>query len=99
MGISGGQDSTLAGRLAQLAAEELRAEGYEAKFYAVRLPYGTQRDEEDAQATLAFIKPDQTFVFNIEDPLTAFVKAYTNATGEPTSFLWLASQKGRDVNS
>ncbi|SDF46994.1 NAD(+) synthase [Sporomusa acidovorans] len=82
LGISGGQDSTLAGRLSQLAAEELRAEGYEAKFYAVRLPYGTQKDEEDAQAALAFIKPDQTFVFNIEDPIAAFVKAYTNATGE-----------------
>lgn len=82
LGISGGQDSTLAGRLSQLAAEELRVEGYEAKFYAIRLPYGTQKDEEDAQAALAFIKPDQTFVFNIKDPIAAFGKAYTNATGE-----------------
>lgn len=82
LGISGGQDSTLAGRLSQLAAEELRAEGYEAKFYAVRLPYGRQKDEEDAQAALAFIKPDQTFIFNIKDPIAAFVKAYTSATGE-----------------
>lgn len=82
LGISGGQDSTLAGRLSQLAAEELRAEGYEAKFYAVRLPYGTQKDEEDAQEALSFIKPDQTFVFNIKDPITAFIKTYTNATGE-----------------
>lgn len=81
LGISGGQDSTLAGRLSQLAAEELRVEGHEAKFYAVRLPYGTQKDEEDAQEALSFIKPDQTFIFNIEDPIAAFVKAYTNATG------------------
>lgn len=82
LGISGGQDSTLAGRLSQLAAEELRAEGYEAKFYAIRLPYGIQKDEEDAKEALAFINPDQTFIFNIEDPIAAFVKAYTNATSE-----------------
>lgn len=82
LGISGGQDSTLAGRLAQLAAEELRVEGYEAKFYAVRLPYGTQKDEADAQASLNFIKPDQTFVFNIEYPVATFVNAYINAAGE-----------------
>ncbi|KAB2494284.1 ammonia-dependent NAD(+) synthetase [Priestia endophytica] len=83
LGIRGGQDSTLAGRLSQLAAEELREEGYdEIKFLAVRLPYGTQKEEEDAQAALAFFKPDQTFVFNIKDPIVAFVKAYNNATGE-----------------
>ncbi|MCS0824860.1 ammonia-dependent NAD(+) synthetase [Cytobacillus firmus] len=82
LGISGGQDSTLAGRLSQLTAEELRAEGYEAKFYAVRLPYGTQKDEEDAQAALAFIKPDQTIAFNIEDPVVAFNKVFTNSMGE-----------------
>lgn len=82
LGISGGQDSTLAGRLSQLATEELRAEGFEAEFYAVRLPYGTQKDEGDALEALAFIKPDQTIVFNIEDPVVAFAKSYTNATGE-----------------
>ena len=51
MGISGGQDSTLAGRLAQLAVEEMRAEtGDDSyKFIAVRLPYGVQADEADAQ--------------------------------------------------
>jgi NAD+ synthase len=81
LGISGGQDSTLAGRLAQLAVEELREEGHEAKFYAIRLPYGTQKDEEDAKEALEFIKPDQVFIFNIKDPITAFIKAYINATG------------------
>ena len=82
LGISGGQDSTLAGRLAQLAVEELRQEGYEAKFYAVRLPYGTQRDEEDAKAALEFIKPDETFLFNIKESVIAFAKDYTKATSE-----------------
>ncbi|WP_420819052.1 ammonia-dependent NAD(+) synthetase [Paenibacillus nanensis] len=81
LGISGGQDSTLAGRLAQLAAEELRAEGYEAAFIAIRLPYGIQQDEEDAQASLAFIKPDESLTFNIQEPVNALAAAYADATG------------------
>ncbi|MEH7475409.1 NAD(+) synthase, partial [Priestia megaterium] len=51
LGISGGQDSSLAGRLAQIAVDELRKEEYEAKFVAVRLPHGTQHDEADAKAS------------------------------------------------
>ncbi|MFE1592000.1 ammonia-dependent NAD(+) synthetase [Nocardia sp. NPDC058705] len=65
LGISGGQDSALAGRLCQLAVEELRADGVEAKFLAVRLPYGVQADEHDAQIALNFIDPDRTVVVNI----------------------------------
>ena len=42
LGISGGQDSTLAGRLAQLAVEQRRADGNDATFVAVRLPHGVQ---------------------------------------------------------
>ena len=60
LGISGGIDSTLAGRMAQLAVEALRAQtgdgGY--RFIAVRLPYRVQHDEADAQAALAFICAD-----------------------------------------
>jgi len=40
LGVSGGQDSALAGRLCQLAAVELRADGANVTFVAVRLPYG-----------------------------------------------------------
>ena len=65
LGISGGQDSTLAGRLAQLAVEQLRKEGHQAKFIAVRLPYGNQKDEDDAKLALDFIHADQEFTFNI----------------------------------
>lgn len=65
LGISGGQDSTLAGRLCQLAAEELRAEGHEATFVAARLPYGVQADEHDAQAALEFIRPDRSIAVNV----------------------------------
>jgi NAD+ synthase len=66
LGISGGQDSTLAGRLCQLASEELRAAGHAATFVAVRLPYGIQADEHDAQIALAFIRPDRAIVVNVK---------------------------------
>ncbi|WP_280261876.1 ammonia-dependent NAD(+) synthetase [Nocardia wallacei] len=66
LGISGGQDSTLTGRLCQLAAEELRAEGREAAFVAVRLPYGVQADEADAQIALEFIRPDHSITVNVK---------------------------------
>lgn len=68
LGISGGQDSSLAGRLAQLAMEELRAETGKSdyQFIAVRLPYGIQADEEDAQRALNFIQPDQVLTVNIK---------------------------------
>ncbi|NHI67689.1 ammonia-dependent NAD(+) synthetase [Lactococcus formosensis] len=82
LGISGGQDSTLAGRLAQIAMEEMRAEtGNEAyTFVAIRLPYGTQADEEDAQRALDFIKPDKSLVVNIKEAVDTQVAAL-EATG------------------
>lgn len=45
LGLSGGQDSTLLGKLAQLTVEELRKEtGREDyAFIAVRLPYGDRK--------------------------------------------------------
>jgi NAD+ synthase len=66
LGISGGQDSALTGRLCELACEELRATGREAIFVAVRLPYGVQADEHDAQVVLRFIQPDRTIAVNIK---------------------------------
>jgi NAD+ synthase len=73
LGISGGVDSSTAGRLAQLAVERLRARGYEARFAAVRLPYGSQHDEEDAALALEFVRPDETFTVNIKDPSDAML--------------------------
>jgi NAD+ synthase len=58
LGISGGVDSTTAGKLSQIAMTELRDEGYDAKFIAMRLPYKTQKDENEAQEALKFINPD-----------------------------------------
>lgn len=71
LGISGGQDSALAGRLCQLAAEELRADGGEATFLAVRLPYGVQADEHDAQVALNFVDPDRCVVVNVKPGVDA----------------------------
>ncbi|MHA3226513.1 ammonia-dependent NAD(+) synthetase [Globicatella sulfidifaciens] len=77
LGISGGQDSSLTGRLVQLAMEEIRAEtGDESyQFIAVRLPYGIQNDEADAIAALEFIQPDQIMTINIKESTDAMVKA------------------------
>ncbi|ABE36088.1 NH(3)-dependent NAD(+) synthetase [Paraburkholderia xenovorans LB400] len=75
LGISGGVDSSTAGRLAQLAVDRLRARGYEAKFLAVRLPYGSQRDEEDAALALEFIRPDETLTVNIKEPSDAMLQS------------------------
>ena len=69
LGISGGVDSLVAGRLAQLAVEHLRAQTGDPayRFIAVRLPYGTQHDEADARAALAFVRADEVCVVPIED--------------------------------
>ncbi|MDO4264686.1 MAG: ammonia-dependent NAD(+) synthetase [Deinococcus sp.] len=78
LGISGGQDSTLAGRLCQLACERVRAEGREAQFYAMRLPHGEQFDEADAQRALDFICPDVRLTVNIK-PATDALEAACEA--------------------
>lgn len=83
LGISGGQDSSLAGRLAQLAVEELRDEtGKPYQFIAVRLPYGVQQDEADAQRALQFIRPDRIVVFNIQNAVNACSESYDTAMEE-----------------
>lgn len=77
LGISGGIDSTLAGRLAQIAVEQLNAKDEQASysFYAVRLPYGTQQDEAEAQLALSFIKPSHSLTINIEQATIGLVEA------------------------
>ncbi|MDO5743831.1 MAG: ammonia-dependent NAD(+) synthetase [Micrococcaceae bacterium] len=85
LGISGGLDSTLAGRLAQLAVEQLRAAGTEATFVAVRLPYGTQLDESDAQAAMEFVAADVERTINIESSVDGLESAFREATASPVS--------------
>ncbi|WP_273949971.1 ammonia-dependent NAD(+) synthetase [Leuconostoc mesenteroides] len=72
--VSGGQDSTLAGKIGQLAIAELRAEtNQNFEFVAIRQPYGEQQDENDAQDALNFIQPDLTVTTNIKDATDALV--------------------------
>lgn len=88
LGISGGQDSTLAGKLAQMAIAELREETSDQayQFIAVRLPYGVQADEADAQKALAFIMPDQTLTINIKAAVDGQVEALQAAGVEISDF-------------
>lgn len=85
LGISGGIDSTLAGRLAQLAVEELAAEGTDANFIAVRLPYGVQHDEEDAQAAMRFINAKTEYNFNVAPAVDGFEQEFKETTGREIS--------------
>ncbi|EOB1205366.1 ammonia-dependent NAD(+) synthetase [Photobacterium damselae] len=68
LGISGGVDSTTCGRLAQLAVEGLNKEHNttDYQFIAVRLPYGEQQDEDEAQLALQFIQPTHSISINIK---------------------------------
>ncbi|WP_261806915.1 ammonia-dependent NAD(+) synthetase [Lapidilactobacillus luobeiensis] len=81
LGISGGQDSTLAGKLAQMAISELRAETGDQtyQFFAVRLPYGIQADESDAMAAIAWMQADQVVRIDIQPATAAMLAALTTA--------------------
>ncbi|MEV6427342.1 ammonia-dependent NAD(+) synthetase [Nocardia sp. NPDC051463] len=83
LGISGGQDSALAGRLCQLAAEELRADGVEATFIAVRLPYGVQADEADARISMQFVQPDRSVAVNVRPGANAVAAETARSLGVP----------------
>ncbi|MFJ7728394.1 ammonia-dependent NAD(+) synthetase [Neobacillus sp. NPDC097160] len=96
LGISGGQDSSLAGRLAQLAVEELRSEGTDALFIAGRLPYGVQQDEDDAKLSLDFIRADRETSFNIKTPVDEVQREYDQSyEGGPLSDYQKGNVKAR----
>ncbi|CAM4281075.1 ammonia-dependent NAD(+) synthetase [Pseudoalteromonas byunsanensis] len=73
LGISGGVDSSTCGRLCQLAVDELNAEHNTNcyQFIAMRLPYGIQADEDEAQLALDFIQPSQRVTVNIKPAVDA----------------------------
>jgi len=77
LGISGGQDSTLVGKLAQIAVDELNNEGASThyQFIGIRLPYGTQFDEEDCEDAIEFIQPSKVYTVNIKEAVDASVRA------------------------
>lgn len=81
LGISGGLDSTLAGRLAQMAVDSLAEEGITADFVAVRLPHGEQFDEADAQAAMDFVHAKTERTINIKPSADAFKASFEDAMG------------------
>ena len=88
LGISGRQDSSLAGRLCQMAVEKLRQQtSQQYQFIAVRLPYGEQADEADAMSAINdFIHPDRTMRVNIKPATDAMVAALTTAGSHISDF-------------
>ena len=95
LAVSGGQDSTLTGRLCRLATERLRAEGREAEFVTVRMPYRVQADEEDAQLALGFIDADPGLVINIQNGVDGTTRDYAEATGGEMSDFVKGNVKAR----
>lgn len=85
LGISGGQDSLLAGLLAKEAVELRRKEGYEATFHAVLLPYGEQADRDDVLLAIDTIKPDIVHDFNIKRGVDGLAQDYITAEGHEIS--------------
>jgi NAD+ synthase len=95
LGISGGQDSSLAGRLSQLAVERLAEQGVDAEFIAVRLPYSVQHDEDDAQLALTFIKPQRTVTFNVQRGVDGIEDEYKDALGDEMTDFTKGNTKAR----
>jgi NAD+ synthase len=97
LGISGGQDSTLAGKLCQQAIAELRDETNDPslQFIAVRLPYGKQADEQDCQDAIGFIQPDRVLTVNIKEAVLASEKALRDAGIELSDFV-RGNEKARE---
>lgn len=85
LGISGGVDSLTAGRLAQLTVEHMRAGGRSAKFIAMRLPYGRQHDERDADAAVSFIAPDEVVQVDIAPAVDAMMRSLQDSSNLPAS--------------
>lgn len=93
LGISGGQDSSLAGRLCQLAVDRLRAG--RSQLIAVRLPYAVQTDEADAQLALTFIRPSRTIDFNVKRAVDGFQDEYLEALGDGMTDFTKGNAKAR----
>jgi NAD+ synthase len=66
LGISGGVDSLAAGFLAMAAVRQAAQQELKFELLAVRLPYGIQKDESDAQECLIQIHPGKTFTVDIK---------------------------------
>jgi NAD+ synthase len=95
LAVSGGQDSTLAGRLCQLAVEGVRRDGGEAELVTVRMPYKVQADEDDAQLALGFIDGADGLVVNIQGGVDGTAGDVADALGAPVSDFAKGNVKAR----
>ena len=88
LGISGGIDSCTCGKFAQMAVDQLNEEDahpHSYQFVAVRLPYGEQADEQDAQLSIDFIQPTHSIAVNVKSASDAVhdeVTAALDAVGQ-----------------
>ncbi|SOC40909.1 ammonia-dependent NAD(+) synthetase [Salinicoccus kekensis] len=97
LGISGGQDSSLLGKLAQMAVDELNEEGDTDKyaFHALNLPYGEQQDKQDALDAVEFINPTEIRKINIKASVDASIDALHEAGYEINDFV-KGNEKARE---
>ncbi|EIS6282358.1 ammonia-dependent NAD(+) synthetase [Staphylococcus pseudintermedius] len=96
LGISGGQDSTLAGKLVQLAVENMRnASGRDVQFIAVKLPYDVQKDADEVEDALNFIQPDRILTVNIKPAVDQSVQSLKEA-GIALSDFHKGNEKARE---
>ena len=97
LGISGGQDSSLTGRLCALAIAELSqtelGQGY--TFVAARLPHHVQADEDDAQLALTFIQAPEVVTLDIGPATDAAAQSVQEALGAPLSDFVRGNLKAR----
>jgi NAD+ synthase len=95
LAISGGQDSTLAGRLCQLAVEGVRRDGGSAELVTVRMPYKVQADEEDAQLALRFIDGAEGVTIDVQHGVDGTARAHEEAKGAPITDFAKGNVKAR----
>lgn len=97
LGISGGQDSSLLGKLAQMAVDELNDEEGTDKyaFHALNLPYGEQQDKQDALDAVEFINPSFVKKINIKASVDASIDAL-NAAGYEINDFVKGNEKARE---
>ena len=79
LGISGGVDSLTAGRLCRLAVDRAAEAGHTAEYVAMRLPYGVQKDEEDAARSVGFSDPDRCLTVDVKSATDAMAASVTES--------------------
>lgn len=85
LGISGGQDSLLAGIITQRAVDMCNKNNREVYFHTMLLPYGIQHDRADAELSIEIIKSNSSdrkniieHDLNIKTSVDAMVKEFAN---------------------